>query len=68
MQFDRIKYIFKIWLNQSKKIIDFESIIDIWLGSKCEHNFTWFYLKKNKILRLHVKDKSCNSPEDLRLY
>ena len=28
MQFDRIKYIFKIWLNQSKKT----SIIDVRLG------------------------------------
>ena len=26
------------------------------------------YLKKNKILRVHVKDKSCNSPEGLQLY
>ena len=23
---------------------------------------------RNKILRAHVKDKSCNSPEDLQLY
>ena len=28
MQFDRIKYIFKIWLNQSKKT----SFIDVRLG------------------------------------
>ena len=34
----------------------------------CEHKFTSFYLKKNKILRVHVKDKSCNSPEGLQLY
>ena len=27
-----------------------------------------FYLKKDKILSLHVKDKSCNSPEDQQLY
>ena len=25
-----------------------------------------FYLKKNKILRVHVKDKSCNSLQDFR--
>ena len=25
-----------------------------------------FYLKKNKILRVHVKDKSCNSLQDRR--
>ena len=25
-----------------------------------------FYLKKNKILRVHVKDKSCNSFQDFR--
>ena len=27
-----------------------------------------FYLKKNKILSVHVKDKSCNSLEDQQLY
>ena len=26
------------------------------------------YLKKNNILSVHVKDKSCNSPEGLQLY
>ena len=25
-----------------------------------------FYLKKNKISRVHVKDKSCNNPQDFR--
>ena len=25
-----------------------------------------FYLKKNKILRVYVKDKSCNSLQDIR--
>ena len=25
-----------------------------------------FYLKKNKISRVHVKDKSCNSLQDFR--
>ena len=30
--------------------------------------FLRFYLKKNKILGVPVKDKSCNSPEDLQLY
>ena len=29
-------------------------------------SFIW--PKKNKILRVHVKDKSCNSPEGLELY
>ena len=27
-----------------------------------------FYLKKNKVLRVCVKDNSCNSPEGLQLY
>ena len=31
-------------------------------------NFLKFYLKKNKILSVYVKDKSCGSPEDLQLY
>ena len=31
-------------------------------------NFLKFYLKKNKILSVCVKDKSCDSPEDLQLY
>ena len=31
-------------------------------------NFLKFYLKKNKILSVRVKDKSCDSPEDLQLY
>ena len=47
------------------------SIVDVRLGSKiclCEHNFTRFYIKKNKILRVHVKDKSSNNPESLQLY
>ena len=26
------------------------------------------YPKKNEILRVHVKDKSCNSPEGLQLH
>ena len=30
--------------------------------------FLRFYLKKNKILSVCVKDKSCNSPEGLQLY
>ena len=30
--------------------------------------FTRFYLEKNKILSVHVKEKSCNSPEGLQLY
>ena len=25
-------------------------------------------LKKNNILSVHIKDKSCNSPEDLQFY
>ena len=29
-------------------------------------NFLRLYLKKNKILRVHVKDKSCNSLHDFR--
>ena len=33
-----------------------------------EHNFTRFYLKENKTIRVHVKDKSCNSPEGLQLH
>ena len=28
----------------------------------------FFYLKKNKILSVHVKDKSCNSPEGQQIY
>ena len=42
--------------------------MDIRSGSKislCEHNFTRFYLKINKNVRVHVKDKSCNSPDSL---
>ena len=31
-------------------------------------NFLRFYLTKNEILRVSVKDKSCNSPEGLQLY
>ena len=31
-------------------------------------HFVKFYLKRNKIIRVHVKDKSCNSPEGLQLY
>ena len=31
-------------------------------------NFWRFYLTKNKILSVSVKDKSCNSPEGLQLY
>ena len=30
--------------------------------------FFKFYLKKNKFLSVSVKDKSCNSPEGLKLY
>ena len=30
-------------------------------------NLLRFYLKKSKILSVSIKDKSCNSPEDLQL-
>ena len=30
--------------------------------------FLKFYLAKEKILRVHEKGKSCNSPEGLQLY
>ena len=30
--------------------------------------FLRFYLKKNKILSVSIKDKSCNSPEGLQPY
>ena len=64
---------FKIWLNQSEKSF----IADVRLGSKYASvsttlNLTFkrikFQPKRNKILRVNVKDKSCNSPEGLKLY
>ena len=30
--------------------------------------FKVFYPKKNRIFSVRVKDKSCSSPEDLKLY
>ena len=58
------------------------SIVDVWLGSKYASvnktfkrtyfieswwNILRLYLKKNEILRMHVKDRFCSSLQDFRL-
>ena len=35
---------------------------------KSLEKFLRFYLKKNKILSVSIKDKSCNNPDSLQLY
>ena len=63
---DRIKYVFKIWLNRSKK----GSIVGVQLGSKYTSvniNLLGFTLKKLNP-NSACKDKSCNSPESLQPY
>ena len=67
-------YIFKIWFKRSEEslIVDVRSVnITLHLTflkiyRKLMKFFLRFYLKKNKILRVHVKDKSCSSLQDFR--
>ena len=81
-QFDRTEYVFKIWFNRSEKssIVDVR-LGSKYASVNITLHLTFFrrtvyrklmkYFKalpKEKILRVHVKDKSCNSTEGLQLY
>ena len=79
-----LSLVFKIWFNWSEKssiiyvrlgskyasvsITLHLTFLKITFHRKLMTFFLKFYLKRNKILQVHVQDKSCNSPEGLQLY